>query len=355
MQSRRAEKSDEVLSSLGDGIAVTDQHGRITFANPALSVLFGGEQGAESPRGRTMEQLLDLVEKEGEELSPLLDTELALRPVNDELRRGEGALEKVFRVARGPIRGSDRGIKPGHVWTVRDITQQKLAEKMRDQFLSSATHEIRTPLANIKAYSETLSLTEEIDVEHQKEFLNVINTEVTRLARFIDDLLSISSMEAGAMSLDRQDCDLERLFREIASKVKGQMDQKNITFTTKFPEKWPHFRVDKDKFTVALVNLLSNAAKYTPTNGKVAMKVRVADGSMVVDVEDTGIGISADELPRVFDKFFRSQSEHVQRITGTGIGLSMAQEVIHLHDGELSVQSEIGKGTTFTATMPINP
>jgi PAS domain S-box-containing protein len=353
VQSRRAERADEVLNSLSDGIAVTDQHGRVTFANQPLSVLVGNDANPDSLRGRVIEQVLELSHQDGMDSSPLLDPALRPRPVSDELKRHQGNIEKVLRISRAPIRGNDRGVKPGHVWTVRDITQQKLSEKMRDQFLSSATHEIRTPLANIKAYAETLSLTEEIDIESQKEFLNIINTEVTRLARFIDDLLSISSMEAGAMALDRQDCDLERLFRDIAGKVKGQMDQKSIEFTMLFPEKWPQLKIDKDKFTVAIVNLLSNAAKYTPLKGRVAMKVKIVDGSLVIDIQDTGIGISAEELPRVFDKFFRSQAEEVQRITGTGIGLSMAQEVIHLHDGELSVQSELGKGTTFTVTVPL--
>lgn len=353
VQSRRAEKSDEILNSLSDGVAVTDQQGRITFTNQPLLVLLGNDGNAESVRGRSLEQLLELSAHEGEG-SLLLDPALRARAVSDELTRHQGDAEKALRVSRAPIRGNDRGVKSGHVWTVRDITQQKLSDRMRDQFLSSATHEIRTPLSNIKAYAETLSLTEEIDVEQQKEFLNIINTEVTRLARFIDDLLSISSMEAGALALDRQECDLERMFREITSKIKGQMEHKTIQFTTVFPEKWPQLRIDKDKFMVGIVNLLSNAAKYTPVNGRVSMKVKIVDGALVVDVEDNGIGISPEELPRIFDKFFRSQSEDVQNITGTGIGLSLAQEIIELHGGELTVQSELGKGTTFTATVPLN-
>lgn len=353
VQSRRAEKADEILNSLSDGVAVTDQHGHITFANQPLTVLLGGDGSTESVRGRSIEQLLEISAADDPDGSPLLDPALRARAVSDELTRQKGDTEKILRISRAPIRGNDRGVKSGHVWTVRDVTQQKLSDRMRDQFLSSATHEIRTPLSNIKAYAETLSLTEEIDVEQQKEFLNIINTEVTRLARFIDDLLSISSMEAGALALDRKECDLERMFREITSKIKGQMEHKSIQFTTVFPEKWPQVRIDKDKFMVAIVNLLSNAAKYTPVSGRVSMKIKVVDGALVVDVEDTGIGISAEELPRVFDKFFRSQTQEVQNITGTGIGLSMAQEVIELHGGELTVQSELGKGTTFTATVPL--
>jgi two-component system phosphate regulon sensor histidine kinase PhoR len=233
------------------------------------------------------------------------------------------------------------------------MTQQRLAEKMRNQFLDSATHELRTPLANIKAYAETLALSDMLDIENQKEFCNTINTEATRLARFVDDLLSISSMEVGSLALDRQNVDVERLFNEVVDKVRPQMDKKDISFVTVFPEKYPKLALDKDKLTVALVNLLGNAAKYTPNAGQVEFKVQARDSELRVEIEDTGVGIAEDELPRVFDKFFRSANPDVQSENGTGLGLSMAQEVIRLHGGDLTVQSTLGEGTTFTATLPL--
>ena len=191
--------------------------------------------------------------------------------------------------------------------SIRDVTQQKLAEEMRDQFVDTATHELRTPLANIKAYAETLALADVIDVEQQKQFLNTINSEATRLARFVDDLLSVSSMELGSLSLNKQVTDLRRMLNEVLAKIRPQIEEKQLTFEVALPEKMPEPELDKDKIATVLVNLLGNAVKYTPAGGRVTFRVNITDQQIEISVEDTGVGIAADELPKVFDKFFRSQ------------------------------------------------
>ena len=232
------------------------------------------------------------------------------------------------------------------------MTQQKLAEKMRDQFIDTATHELRTPLSNIKAYAETMVTCDTIDVEEQKEFCNIINSEVTRLARFVDDLLSISSMEMGSLNIDKQKVETARLFAEVLDKVEPLMQQKDITFFAELPEKMREVRLDKDKFIAVLVNLLGNAAKYTPTGGRVTLRVRLDDAQLQVAVEDSGVGIAEEELPKVFEKFFRSADPRVQDETGTGLGLSLANEVMRMHGGEITVKSELNQGSTFTVSIP---
>ena len=351
VQALRQEKSDDVLNSMAEGVSVTDRDGRITFANQAMAALFSETGEAESLHSQIMEQVLSLDDDE-DVGSPLVRAELRGRHVVEEVKRGPDDAPQFLRVARSPIRTADRSAA-GHVWSVRDVTQQKMAEETRNQFLDSATHELRTPLANIKAYAETLSMSEMLDVESQKEFCNTINSEATRLARFIDDLLSISSMEVGSLALNRQGVELERLFAEVIRKVKPQMDQKELSFNAIFPDKYPQMKIDKDKITVALINLLGNAAKYTPDQGQVALKVKQTDTELVVEVEDSGVGISEEELPKIFDKFFRSANPAVQQETGTGLGLSMAHEVIRLHGGDLTVQSELGEGSTFVVTLPL--
>src|SRR5690606_18810794 len=130
--------------------------------------------------------------------------------------------------------------------------------------LDSATHELRTPLTNIRAYAETLALCEVVDVEKQKQFCNTINAEATRLSRLIDDLLSLSSIEAGSLSIRRQNVEVRRLLQEVVDKMRPAMEQKQIEFIVALPEKLPEVKLDKDKLAVTLVNLLGNAAKYTP-------------------------------------------------------------------------------------------
>jgi len=160
-------------------------------------------------------------------------------------------------------------------------------------------------------------------------------------------------MEVGALSLARQETDMERLFHDVLDKVRPQMTQKNITLRSSLAEKLPKMRVDKDKIMATLVNLLGNAAKYTPEGGQVHFKVQMKQDAMQIDVEDTGFGISAEELPKVFDKFFRSSDPRVQQQTGSGLGLSLVQEVVRLHGGKLGVQSQLNKGTRFTVTLPL--
>lgn len=353
LEGYRHHKSEHILNSLPDGVAVTAEDGRISFANAALVSLLGMGTAGQTLHGKTVEQCLG-VEASGGPAGQLLDPKLRARTLVVEIVRSDGASQRTLRVARSPLRSAEAGAG-GFVWSIRDVTQQKLADQMRDQFLNAATHELRTPMANIKAYAETLALGDVVDVEQQKMFCNIINEEVTRLARFVDDLLHLSRMEVGATALKRQVTDMERLLREAADKVRGQMEQKDIEFEVALPGKLPELVVDKEKLTVALVNLLGNAAKYTPAGGRVRLHVELANDAVQVHVEDTGVGISVEEVPKVFEKFFRSSDPRVLDQTGSGLGLSLAHEIVRLHGGKLTVHSELNKGSTFTAILPISP
>src|SRR5262249_25066339 len=229
---------------------------------------------------------------------PLLAAENRDRAVVTELTHEENGQRRIARVARHPISIGDCAETESHVWSIRDVTQQKLAEEMRDQFVDTATHELRTPLANIKAYAETLALADVIDIEQQKQFLNTINSEATRLARFVDDLLSVSSMEVGSLTLNRQLTELHRMLADVLTKVRPQLEEKPPTVETTVPEKLPEPKIDKDKIATVLVNLLGNAIKYTPAGGRVAFRVRYSGQNPEISVEGTGLGIAADELPR---------------------------------------------------------
>jgi len=353
LEGHRQQKSEQILNSLTDGIAVTDEDGCITFANKALISLLGMGTSAETLRGKTLENCLAL-EADRDPPSQLLETKLRGRTVVAEVGCPSETSQGMLRVARSPLRSAGTNKAGGFVWSVRDITQQKLAYQMRDQFVDAATHELRTPMANIKAYAEMLALGEVVDVEQQKTFCNTINEEVTRLARFVDDLLYLSRMEVGATSLKRQETDMERLLGEVAKKASPQMEQKNVAFEIDLPGKLPELVVDKDKLTVALVNLLGNAAKYTPEGGRVRLHVEMAEDTMQIDVEDTGIGISVEETPKVLEKFFRSADPRVHDQPGSGLGLSLSNEIVRLHGGKLNVHSEFNRGSKFTITLPVS-
>lgn len=267
-----------------------------------------------------------------------------------ELHRTSDIRGGVLRIARHLTSDPESG-GARIVWSIRDVTQQALVDESRSSFVSLATHELRTPLANIKAYAETLAIHDGIDVEKQKEFCNIINAEATRLSRFVDEMLNVSQIESGSLVFELRETDLERMLHEIVEHVRPQMAQKQIVFEVKLPAKFPSLRLDKDKFESALVNLLGNAAKYTPESGQVRFEVRLRGQNVDFIVSDSGIGIAKEEQPRIFEKFFRSGDGRVREIDGNGLGLSFTQEVVNLHGGTLSLESELNQGSTFTVTL----
>ena len=348
----RHQRGEQILNVLTDGIAVTDDDHGITFANNALSAILHSDGAGEPLLNRSIEEALS--RKTGKDLAgDLLDSKYRGRRVVAEIACPGDDSACVLRVCRSPLGEQHGSARGGFVWSIRDITQQKIADQMRDQFVNAATHELRTPMANIKAYAETLALGEVDDIEQQKAFCNVINDEVTRLARFIDDLLHLSRMEVGATTLQLQVTEMKRFFEEIVEKVRPQMAQKDIQFTVELPAKLPELTVDKDKLAVAMINLLGNGAKYTPNGGCVRLHVAMAEGSLQIDVEDTGIGIEEEELPKVLEKFYRSADPRVHGETGSGLGLSLTNEIIRLHGGRLGITSEFNKGSKFTFTLPV--
>jgi len=352
----RQGRLDAVLNSVPDGVATTDDNGRLTYTNLPMAVILGLPNVVAGSGGDGVAPLMnELLIKRWQlsENDALVSHENQDRSVVTELMREENGQRRIARVARHPICIVGDGKQEAHVWMMRDITQQKLAEEMRDQFVDTATHELRTPLANIKAYAETLALADVIDVEQQKQFLNTINSEATRLARFVDDLLSVSSMEVGSLSLNKQVTDLGRMLNEVLAKIRPQMQEKHLEFDVVLPEKMPEPELDKDKIAAVLVNLLGNAVKYTPENGRVTFRVNISDRQIEISIEDTGVGIAEDEVAKVFEKFFRSPDPRVQEQTGTGLGLALAQEVVRLHGGRITVESEINKGSTFSVLLPM--
>lgn len=350
VESRKIGRHESAVDSLPDGIAETDIDGHITFINNAMAAILG-EPDKESLIGTSLAGRLDV--ENHDELAEIFDERSQSRQVVTEMRQESEIGKRVLRIGKHPIAPNSDDPRAGQAWCVRDVTQQKLAEKARDEFLNSATHELRTPLANIKAYAETLTLSEVSDIEQQKDFCNIINSEATRLARFIDELLDVSSIEAGSIHATMQRVEVARLLDEVVKKVQPLMIQKNIQLETLFGEKLPELSLDKEKFSICLVNLLGNAAKYTPEDGHVVFKAQVAQGQLFITVSDNGIGISDEDLPRIFDKFFRSDDERVHSEVGTGLGLAFSYEVAKLHDAKLSVESELNEGTTFTLQLNI--
>ncbi|MDX1962345.1 MAG: ATP-binding protein, partial [Pirellulales bacterium] len=349
LASPASQRWEGVFAAIAEGLAICDAEDVILQANPTWLGLFGQTDPA-AIVGRTLQSLL-ADHPGGMPAWDFLDQ--SRRRGAWEVIPGDTPAAGVWRVACLPLLKANQPTGE-YLWSIRDITQQKLAENARTQFVTTATHELRTPLANIKAYAETLAAAPDIDLARQQGFYNIINAEATRLARFIDDLLNVSQMEAGAIGIERHEVDLDRLVREVTEHVQPQLQQKRQRFDCRLPGKLPKLRADKDKLAAALINLLGNAVKYTPEDGDVRLQLEEENHQLHFHVEDTGIGIEEAEIPQLCQKFFRSRDARVRQLNGSGLGLAFAREVAQLHGGKLSIRSELNKGSRFSLTVPLH-
>lgn len=273
------------------------------------------------------------------------------RATVESVREGESGARSVLRFGVRPVRKDDAGAA---VVLIDDVTQQKVADESRNAFVAQATHELRTPLTNIRLYVETMVESGADDAATRGKCLNVISTEVRRLERIVSDMLSVSEIEAGSLKIHTDDVRLDALFEELENDYRPQATDKEIALTFELPPKLPVVQADRDKFSLAVHNLIGNALKYTPTGGKVTVRVAEVNGNLTIAVIDNGIGIKIEECELIFERFYRAKDKRIANITGSGIGLALARDVARLHGGEITVKSEIDKGSTFTLVLPMN-
>ena len=236
---------------------------------------------------------------------------------------------------------------------IEDITQQRVAEEARHAFVAQASHELRTPLTNIRLHVETAIDDGQDEPQVRAQCLNVINQESRRLERIVAEMLSVAEIDAGSFSLSRDDVSPAVLFEQLEEDYRPQAAKKQIDLVFDLPPKLPVLHGDRDKIMLALHNLVGNAIKYTPAGGRVTVQVDVEAGQLTVQVADNGIGIRDQDAARIFEKFYRAKDKRVAKITGSGLGLALARQVIQLHGGDITVESHIDKGSTFTLALPI--
>lgn len=332
------------LEAMWHGVVVLGHDSRVIYANGAAGVLLGkpGHDATLAP----FEELTDH--------EPL---RAAVQAACGGSNRNRAEVEVRLQAARGELtilRATVRHL-PGEravaLVVIEDVTQQRMADESRNAFVAQTTHELRTPLTNIRLYVEAL-VDEGDDPAVRSKCLNVINTESRRLERIVGDMLSVAEIEAGAMKLRVAEARLDGVFEELEADYRALAQDKEITLTFDLPPKLPALEVDRDKLMLALHNLLGNALKYTPASGRVTVRVADDGPALRVDVVDSGIGIKAEEQELVFERFYRAKDKRIAGITGSGIGLALARQVIRLHGGDICLRSEIDKGSTFTLTIP---
>lgn len=236
---------------------------------------------------------------------------------------------------------------------VRDITVEIEIDRMKSDFVSQVSHELRTPLTSIQAYTEMLLDGEVEDRDSQKEYLRITFEEAGRLTRLINDLLDLARIESGRRPMKLGHLDLAVLTRDVAGVLAGQLEKAGQTLTMSLPAGPAPLVGDADLLKQAGLNLLSNASKYTPAGGAITVAVEPRpDGRLVWTFADTRIGLTSQDKDRLFNKFFRADSDFVRAAGGTGLGLNLMKNIVDLHQGEIRADSTLGQGSTFTVILP---
>lgn len=326
---------EAILTSMNSGVIACDKNGKIIIFNDFSKRIFGVFNDS---IGKNIREVIKNIN---------LDELLTVKSEFSELEIGKGD-PKYIRYKTTELTG-DNTSGNGKVVVLSDVTDLKKLESMRTQFVANVSHELKTPLTSIKGFSETLRDVHDEKIKHK--FLDIIDAESERLRRLIDDILSLSSIE-NTMEIGSEIVDAVQITMDTCSLVEKQAKDKNIDFGLVIKGN-PRFIGDIDKYKQLVINLVDNAIKYTEPYGKVKVRLEETPANMVLIVSDTGVGISEEHIPRLFERFYRVDKSRDRAKGGTGLGLAIVKHIVIGFDGEIYVNSEIGKGTTFTVTIPI--
>jgi two-component system, OmpR family, phosphate regulon sensor histidine kinase PhoR len=346
-----AQRISAIFGALSDPVLAVDNYGQIVLANDTAEQVLKLDRMDHGKRALAQlgwcEELVGLLSETGRRRGPCQRT--AELELTDD--RGE---KRSYKISARTIAGASESCDGGEgvVAVLQDISQQKAAQKRNAEFVSAVSHEMKTPLAGIKAYVELLADGDAEDEQTREEFLEVINGQANRLQRLIDNLLNLARIEAGVVSVNKTARPLNEILEEALRLIQPAAEQKQITLRSDLSPLYLSVHADRDMMLQTAINLLSNAVKYTPDGGQVTLRSRLVDDQVRFEIEDTGVGLSPDDCHKVFEKFYRVKSQK-DMAPGTGLGLPLAKHIVEeIHGGTLTVTSEIGRGSTFTVSLP---
>jgi len=344
------ERTKSVVNHFAHGAIVVDDSGRIVSMNPTAEKIYGSSYS--NLKGR------HVGENAGEESMLALAKELAT-PLDKE-RAGEVGVQSAEET-RFTIRNSMAMIQTpdgkivGVMSILNDIAKQRELQRIQNDFMANVTHELRSPLTVIKASLGTISDDSGLDTQ-QKHIIQIANKNIDRLARLINDLLDCTKMESGQMSVNPKPIDSSSFLQEMVSNLKSWAQIKQIFIKLDLPQTLPQLLADYDRATQVVINLISNAIKFTPSRGTISVKAEVLNTPyLLISISDNGPGIPKDKLDHLFQRFHQLEQKEKSDTPGTGLGLYIAKTIVELHKGEIWVRSEEGKGTTFSFTLPTVP
>ncbi|MCP4359746.1 MAG: GAF domain-containing protein [Chloroflexi bacterium] len=345
-----------ILESIADGVIVANSKNEIEIANISASNIL--DISRRQLIGKHVNELLGVYGQFGD---TWMNTIKNWSDNSDQLQPGtflDDQLiieERFVSVHLSPV--ISEGNFFGTVSIFRDITQEVELDRLKSEFVSTVSHELRTPMTSIKGYADLMLMGAAGQLAApQIRYLQVIKSNADRLHMLVNDLLNISRIETGKTTLDLRPLDIPQIVSQIVGgHLEGriQHEDKNMRVKTNIAPSLPLANADQARVTQILTNLLDNAFNYTPENGEIIIVVKAKNNFIFITVQDTGIGISAENMDKIFDRFFRADDAMVQKVSGTGLGLAIVRSLIEMHGGRLIVESELGKGSNFTFTLPM--
>ncbi|MDI3280193.1 MAG: ATP-binding protein [Bacillota bacterium] len=339
-------KLEAILTSMENGVIVVGRNLEVLRLNPAACRLFELPEEAVKGKGSVIQlirnyEVADAFAETLETGTPVVRELQILTPV-----------ERSLRIHITPIR-SEQGEVEGAVGVLSDISDLRRLERIRADFVANVSHELRTPLTSLKGYAETLLDGALDDPPTARRFLEVIQQEADRMARLISDLLDLTHLEARGQTIVKSPVRIEEVVENSLRVVRPAAEKKGIRLEVDLPSDLPVLWANADMLEQVLINLLDNAVKYTPEGGEVKVAVRAGRGVMHISVADTGIGIPREHLGRLFERFYRVDRARSRSLGGTGLGLAIVKHIVERHGGSVGVESAVGRGSTFTVTLPL--
>ena len=327
------------MESLGDGVITVDSRGKVSNANPAARRLL--------PAATIGSKIRDVLVSDS--VTPRKVERLLAGLEREELRTPEGG-------ASLAITGSPMGTSEGGaVLSVRDVSERARLERMKDEFVLTASHELRSPLTSVQGFAELLLLERDQLSDKHSETVEIILDNTRHLVRLLNDLLDLARSDAGRLTINPERAEIGPIVAGAARLIMGLTNSRQQRLEVEIESDLPQVSVEPDRITQILVNLLTNATEYCPEGSTIKVSASAVGSEVEVAVSDDGPGIPSDQVEHVFDRFTRGEAGLTQRVGGTGLGLAIAKSLIELHGGAIGVTSKEGKGATFRIVLPALP
>lgn len=352
VRQRQIDRFTAAFQQIDDAVLIVNDSDQMQYANPSAERLFRLITNAP---GHTDECVIPNLEF----FPPLrrLVAETRERSAANDRRSAEFDVETADQTlalrATAIMVNSADGTPLGVVAILREIADERMADTRHAEFVSSASHELKTPLASIRAFTELLIDGDVEDPDEQRELFGFIEAQVDRLTRMVNNMLNLARIESGVITVRREDLELNDVLQKSLDVLQPVAEEKEIKIVRELSELYLPVHIDSDLFGQAMINLLSNAVKYTPNGGEVRLRSRMDENQAVIEVRDSGMGIPEESLPRLFERFYRVPQNNVAA-AGTGLGLALVHYIItDIHNGDIQVSSVVTKGSCFTARIPL--